>query len=566
MRFFCFFSGLMALTSVFAESINRVEETISVSASASFTKKPFTYKRVFKERIRNHIIYDVTYPSPVVSAFEQNNTVPAELYLPEGLTPQSGVPAVVCLHILNGDFALCRMICSRLSEAGIVAMFFKQPYYGSRGGKKGRKTLLKSVDVFVSGFDQSTADARRAFDIIQIQRGVDPQKTGVAGISLGAIQAGALCAFESRIKRAYLALVAGDLKQIILSAKESRDLRGFVEKLSEEEKERVWEALKRQDPLNAIPQLRKLAEHKRLRMLRAEKDQIMPPECSLKLFKAVGAPDCEICLKGMGHYSAMAGLAGIMNDLTAFFSEDMPSSWKPSHANHDSAPVEMTATLLKDISSLLIASPKAGCAHMIGLRTEFKVKEKLHKFNFELALGNDGQFKLTGNFPEVGNAGFGRGGFPWIIGGQKRVFCGTQTFDAGRKMAEMIDPQMLLRYRMVLGLTAAAALSPDLINNYATLSEAAGENNTRILSLTGIKKSKGDLRLTFDSTGRYPLKAEWDIKGVSGKIEFTHWQINAASDNSIFEPAEDLVRQDVLQQDVLQMFASIFQFIVEYSE
>jgi len=568
-KFILIFSiALMALSDFSWGAIpKRTEEIISVPDSPACSAEGFSYKRIFREKVRNHIIYDVIYPSSVVSASEQNNAVPAELYLPAGLTPESKVPAVVCMHILNGDFALSRMMCSRLSEAGIVAMFFKQPYYGSRGGEEGRRSLLKDLDTLISGFDQSTADARRAFDLIQGIEGVDPDKTGVAGISLGAIRSGALCAFEPRIKRAYLSLVAGDLKQVILSAHETRDLRGFIEKLSDSDQERVWECVWRQDPLNAVPQLRKLAEQKRLRMVRAEKDQIMPPACSIKLFNAVNSPESEICLKGMGHYSAMAGLAGIMDDLTAFFAEDVPESWKPPADAQVSPPVEMIGYLLKDISALLNAAPKEGCAHMIGVQTQFAIKGKEQKFDFELALGNQGRFKLTGNFPEVGKAGFGRGASPWIIGGQKRVFCGTQSFDSGRKLVDLIGPQAILRYRMALGLAAGASLSPDLINNYATLSVESGKNNTRILSLKGIKKkAKGELQLIFDSAGRYPLKAEWDVEGVTGSIDFTHWQINAASDNTIFEPSGDLEKQDVLQQDVLQMFASVFQFLVEYFE
>jgi len=559
--------GIMLLTPLCAQSTERVEELIAVPAAASYTGEPFTYKRVLKEQVRNHIIYELTYPSPVLSASELNNTVPAELFLPVGLTPQSGIPAVVCMHILNGDFALSRMICSRLSEAGVAALFFKQPYYGARGGNEGRRALLKSVDTLISGFDQSTADARRAFDIIQGVPGVDPEKSGVTGISLGAIRAGALCAFEPRIRRAYLSLVAGDLKQVILSARETRDLRGFIEGLGAEEQERVWACVMRQDPLNAVPQLQKLAEQKRLRMVRAENDEIMPPACSLKLFDAVNSPSSCISLKGMGHYSAMAGLAGIMDDLTLFFAEDLPSTWKPPAKVSVSAPVEMIGTLLKDLSALLTATPNEGCAHMIGLQAEVSVKDKPVQFAFELALGNQGRFRIAGRFPEVGNAGLGRGDFPWIIGGEHRVFCGTQAADPGRTLTALIAPQALLRYRMALGLAAGASLSPDLIHNYVSLAEERGEKGARILVLKGIQpKNPGEMRLTFDSAGRCPLKAEWNIEGVAGQILFTHWQINAAADNALFEPAAGLEPQAVLQQDVLQMFASTFQFLMEYFE
>ncbi|MDD2598143.1 MAG: alpha/beta hydrolase family protein, partial [Kiritimatiellae bacterium] len=487
LRFFIFF-GVMLLPSAYGQGDSQAEELIAVPAAGSYTAEPFTYKRVFREQVRNHLIYDITYPSAVVSDSAQNNVVPAELYLPVGVTPQSALPAVVCMHILNGDFALCRMICSRLSEAGVAAIFFKQPYYGARGGSEGRRALLKSVDTLITGFDQSTADARRCLDVVQGVSGIDPHKLGVAGISLGAIRAGALCAFEPRIQRAYLALVAGDLKQVILSARETRDLREFIGKQSAEEQERIWECVMRQDPLNAVPQLKRMAGQNRLRMVRAEKDEIMPPACSLKLFNAVGSQQSEISLAGVGHYSAMAGLAGIMDGLTAFFAADVPATWHPPENTQHSAPVELVGSLLKDLAALLAASPKEGCAHMIALQSEITADGKPFKVNFELALGTEGRFKLAGTFPEVGHAGLGRGEFPWIIGGQSRVFCGTRAVDPQRALANLIDPQALLYYRMALGLVTGSSLAPELIHNYAVLSEEKGEQGQRILALKELKR------------------------------------------------------------------------------
>src|SRR5205085_11716380 len=71
----------------------------------------------------------VTFPSPVKTALEQNNTVHCEYYLPQR---KEKVPAVVVLHILGGDFPLSRLYCSALSSRGVAALFVKMPYYGPR--------------------------------------------------------------------------------------------------------------------------------------------------------------------------------------------------------------------------------------------------------------------------------------------------------------------------------------------------------------------------------------------------------------------------------------------------
>jgi len=557
----------MAASTVLSQGVNTDElSEIKVAASDSYNGQAFTYTRVLKERVMNHTVYTLTYPSPVISAFPENNTVPAELYIPDGLKEGDGVPAVVCMHILNGDFALSRMMCSRLSEAGVVALFFKQPFYGSRGGSEGRRRLLKSVDVLINGFDQSTADARRAFDIVQQQRGVDPAKCGVTGISLGAIRAGALCAYEPRIKRAYLSLVAGDLKQVVMSARETRDLRAFIEKLSDEERQRVWESAWRQDPMNAVPQLRALAERGRLRMVRAEKDEIMPPKCSLKLFKAVGYPETQICMKGMGHYSAMAGLAGIMDDLTAFFAADMPDESRVPVRKSEITAVSLLGEFLKDLAALITAQPQDGSAHMAGTQVVFDLNGKKIKFNCNLVLGSQGRFALKGVFPEIGQAGFGRGDFPWIAG-STNVFCGTRGVSATSPgLAELIGQDVILKYQMAVGLANGTALSPDLISNYARTS-IRNENSHRVLVLDVVnKKSPGKIEIVFDSGGKQPLEANWSFEDSSGAIKFTHWQINAAAHGTLFEPEAKLRRHDVKRMDVLQMFASVFRFLIDKAD
>jgi len=56
---------------------------------------------------------------------------------------------------------------------------------------------------------------------------------------------------------------------------------------------------------------------------------------------------------------------------------------------------------------------------MAGLKVDVSVKGKKFKSNFDLALGENGRFKLSGDFPEVGRAGLGRSSYSWIIGGEK---------------------------------------------------------------------------------------------------------------------------------------------------
>ena len=71
----------------------------------------------------------VTFPSPVVTAEANNNTVHCEYFRP---AKPGKYPACVVLHILGGDFPLARMFANHLAQHGVAALFVKMPYYGER--------------------------------------------------------------------------------------------------------------------------------------------------------------------------------------------------------------------------------------------------------------------------------------------------------------------------------------------------------------------------------------------------------------------------------------------------
>src|SRR5262245_26356923 len=72
-------------------------------------------------------VWDVSFPSPVKSPHENNNTVWCEYYKSRVAGKK---PGVIVLHILGGDFELSRLFCNALAQHGVCALFVKMPYYG----------------------------------------------------------------------------------------------------------------------------------------------------------------------------------------------------------------------------------------------------------------------------------------------------------------------------------------------------------------------------------------------------------------------------------------------------
>ncbi len=187
-----FLSRVMAASGAATGEV-RVEKTVGSA--------PFSYQvHSVKEKSGFSVLY-LTYPSPVVTDVVENNTIPAELYLPDGAQSwRVPRPAVLCIHILDGDFELERMTCSMLASNGIVALMFKLPYYGERSPPEGRRRWRGNRDGFSRRLEQARADVRRTVDLLASRPEIDPRAIGVTGISLGGIVA-ASAAARSRDSR-----------------------------------------------------------------------------------------------------------------------------------------------------------------------------------------------------------------------------------------------------------------------------------------------------------------------------------------------------------------------------
>ena len=134
-------------------------------------------------------VYRLSYPSPVHTALEQNNRIPAELYLPRGLRPgDPRRPAVICLHILDGNVELVELRLFGVGppwHCGVVVSTCRITARGARPGGQRPWRPIRSCLPRPSRRRSRTSAA--AFDVLASRPEIDPQRIGVMGISLGGI-------------------------------------------------------------------------------------------------------------------------------------------------------------------------------------------------------------------------------------------------------------------------------------------------------------------------------------------------------------------------------------------
>ena len=255
-------------------------------------------------------ISSVTFPSPVVTSQPNNNTVHCEFFCP---TQAGKKPAVVVLHIMGGDFDLSRLFCRALASNGVAGLFMIMPHYGPRK-QPGSPARMISFDPqeTVRGMTQAILDVRQAAAWLAAQDEIDANQLGVMGISLGGITSALAASLEPRFTKACLILAGGDMGEVAWTSTELAGARESWKKTGGS-KESLFAALKVIDP---VTYARPVAGRKIL-MLNARQDEVVPPACTEALWRAFGRP--EIIWWDAGHYTSVRYIFEAMAETVRFF-------------------------------------------------------------------------------------------------------------------------------------------------------------------------------------------------------------------------------------------------------
>ena len=285
----------------------------SVPERFRLDERPFTARSLVvydHARIRK---YDVTFPSPVTTASERNNTVHAEYFQPQGAGP---FPAVVVLHILGGDFPLSRTVANYLAQNEVAALFVKMPYYGPRRDPANpRRMIAKNPLETVEGMTQAVLDIRRAADWLAARPEVDPRRLGITGISLGGIMSALAGSADERFSSVGIVLGGGRLGETVWELNH-RDADQFRRQWLESGKtrEEFVRTIEQVDPATYGHRLR----DRRVLMIEAAHDEVIPAENARALHSAIG-DHARIVWLNSGHYTAIWYLPRELVRLERFF-------------------------------------------------------------------------------------------------------------------------------------------------------------------------------------------------------------------------------------------------------
>lgn len=303
--------------SAYLEGHDKGEVTVDSSGDAAAgVAEPYRFARpytfTYQLRLRHELsccgvrVYDLTFPSPIISDVVENNTVHGELFLPAGAGP---FPAAIVLDILQGNALVSRAKALWLAQHGVAGLVVHMAYYGPRR-PPGSRVRLISTDLArtLSGVRQTVLDIRCATAWLASQPVFDRERLGLVGTSLGSLVGAVAAANEPRLRHVCLMLGGGGLVDAYAEHPLAQRYLPAVEALGGKTVLRTL--LAPVDPLTYAPQL----QRKNLLLICAARDDIVPAQAGRRLWEAAGKP--RILWLEANHVGAAAYLLPMFEAMT----------------------------------------------------------------------------------------------------------------------------------------------------------------------------------------------------------------------------------------------------------
>jgi dienelactone hydrolase len=272
----------------------------------------FAWSGALRANLTGYAVYDVQFPSPVESAYPQNNTVYAEYYRVAGTKKR---PAVVVLDIADGSLVIARIVATSLASAGTDALIVNLPFHGPRRPPaQNIEALLNKPELFQEFSVQGVADVRRACALLAGFKEVLPNQVGICGVSLGGFVGALTAGVDGNFKRCAFVLAGGNLQSVLTS--DSREVAGIRAALAEAglAGSKLTDFLRPIDPVTFAPRVRNC----NVLMLNMKGDEVVPAACAEALARAAGVKDI-IWYDGPNHGAMINHIFDVLAHLESHF-------------------------------------------------------------------------------------------------------------------------------------------------------------------------------------------------------------------------------------------------------
>jgi len=241
-----------------------------------------------QQRGNGYVIYRVQYNSV------HDKRVPAWWCVPTTGTPP--YPCIIIMHGYGGDKNGLQMLAPVFAMRGTTTFAIDAEYHGDRK-QPGSDTLSAYIYRNRDAFIQTVIDLRRAIDFLQSRPEMDGKRIGYIGLSMGGILGGILAGVDERVQAPILIVAGGDWGYLFANSQHPNAVQ-LRQKNPElfKNPQKINEVVGTIDPVNWVGRI----APRPLLMINGKDDQIVPKECTERLFAAAKEPKEILWLEG-GH-------------------------------------------------------------------------------------------------------------------------------------------------------------------------------------------------------------------------------------------------------------------------
>lgn len=303
---------------------------IAMTFSVTGRSGTFSGEMTLRSQNESYKVWRVVFPSPCPPSYPEGRNVVAWYYEPVPAKRIRG-PAVMCMHILSGDGALTMSIAARFAACGLPALMPEMPLFLERipGGDVEAALLHENGPRWLAeSFLAGPGDMLRSADFLASRPSVDANRLRVMGTSLGGILSVTAAGRDPRFEKAAFLLAGGDLKGLFATSRrhEVLPIVRAVERIDDRTRPQIDLAWTILEPTNHVQSLKARVQAGNVRMFNVGSDEVIPLANTKALANALGLrPGRNFKIRpGLGHYSGVAALPDVIDDLAVWFGGRLP--------------------------------------------------------------------------------------------------------------------------------------------------------------------------------------------------------------------------------------------------
>jgi dienelactone hydrolase len=218
------------LVTIAARDTLQPHEDASADATAALvdlTWKPAAFEVTLADVAESDHQAVIRFPSAISTRDEINDRVALLWHKPPDDDSPTPRPAIVVVHESGSAMPVGKLFAKAFAAKGFHSFLIHLPNYGLRR----RDGVKPDGERFLLAMRQAIADVRRTRDAVAVLPGVDPQRIGLQGTSLGAFVASTTAGMDHGYQAVFLMLSGGDLYRMLQTGeKEAAELRRRLER------------------------------------------------------------------------------------------------------------------------------------------------------------------------------------------------------------------------------------------------------------------------------------------------------------------------------------------------